>query len=75
MIGYSILAFIIIILLFISIELFNEVEHMEYENKEYYRKLRYEFDCKLAELKKDIDIRDDIIEGYKCLERSELNGR
>lgn len=75
MIGYSILAFIIIILLFISIELFNEVEHMEYENKEYYRKLRYEFDCKLAELKKDIDIRDDIIEGYEYLERSKLNGR
>lgn len=53
---------IISIQFFINMYLFSIIEHQEEENAKYFKKLRKDYDIKLEELKKDIEVRDEIIE-------------
>lgn len=55
--------------LLVNMYLLNVIENQEEENKQYFRKLRRDYDIKLEELKKDIEIRDEIIEGKKAMRR------
>lgn len=53
---------IISVQFFINMYLFSIIEHQEEENEKYFKKLRRDYDIKLEELKKDIEVRDEIIE-------------
>ena len=55
--------------LLVNMYLLNVIENQEEENKQYFRKLRRDYDIKLEELKKDIEVRDEIIEGRKVMRK------
>lgn len=65
MIATVILAGVIVVLLFIIGVLMDGWEEERKENERHYRNLRREYDIRIEELKKDLDVRDDIINGYK----------
>lgn len=47
----------------VNMYLISIIESMENENEQYFKKLRRDYDVKMDELKKDIELRDEIIEG------------
>ena len=63
----AVLIGIIIIQIFVIGFLIDNYNQLETDNKKYYKKLRREYDIKIEELKKDVAIRDEIIEGRKRL--------
>lgn len=65
MIGYFILSGIIVFQIFVIGILLDGWETERKENERHYNKLRREYDIRIEELKKDLDVRDDIINGYK----------
>lgn len=65
MIAYGIFAGVIVVQLFVMAILLDGWETERKENEKYYHKLRRTYDIQIEELKKDIALRDDIINGYK----------
>lgn len=60
---------IIIIQALVNLYLSYEVERNDEHNQEYFDILRRDYDIKVEELKKDIELRDEIIEGLQAKEK------
>ena len=58
---------IIVIQVFVIGVLIDNYNQLEKDNKRYFNKLRREYDIKIDELKQDISVRDEIIEGRKLV--------
>lgn len=65
MIGYVILIGVILIQIVVIGILIDEWNHLEKDNKEYFKKIRREYDIKVEGYREDIAARDEIINGYK----------
>ncbi len=65
MIGYVILIGVILIQIVVIGILIDEWNHLEKDNKEYFKKIRREYDIKVEGYREDIAARDEIINGYR----------
>ena len=65
MIGYVILIGVILIQIVVIGILIDEWNHLEKYNKEYFKKIRREYDIKVEGYREDIAARDEIINGYR----------
>ena len=67
MIGYVILIGVILIQIIVIGILIDEWNKLEKENKEYFKKIRREYDIKVEGYREDIAARDEIINGYRSM--------
>ena len=60
-IGYTLLIIVVMVLLFVVGELLHEIEERDKEQDKYYRSIRRSYEIIIDELKKDIEIRDELL--------------
>lgn len=65
MYAIGVLLGIIILLILTGYVMMDRLEYEKNKNKEYFTKLRRNFDVQIEELKKDIAVRDEIIDAYR----------
>lgn len=63
-IGYTILIITGLVLLFVIGELLHIIEEKDKEWEKYYRSLRRAYEISIDELKKDIEVRDELLKAY-----------
>lgn len=65
MYAIGVLLGIIVLLILTGYVMMDRLEYEKNKNKEYFTKLRRNFDVQIEELKKDIAVRDEIIDAYR----------
>jgi hypothetical protein len=73
MIGYVILIGVILIQIVVIGILIDEWNHLEKDNKEYFKKIRREYDIKVEGYREDIAARDEIINGYRNMLKDKVS--